>query len=135
MTVRVATNARNAALTAVAARADLGSGAATLKVYTGSQPATADTTASGTLLVTFTMADPCFETAASGAMDFDAAPDLTATAAASGTAGWARLADSDGNTVLDGSVGTSGADFTISSASIVAGQTITFASGSVTFPA
>jgi hypothetical protein len=134
VTIRVAEDSRDDALAAVAARADAGSGAATLKIYTGTQPATANTSPSGTLLATFTMADPCFESPASGVMDFDAAPDLTATAVANGTVGWARLADSDGIAVLDGSVGGVGSDFVVSSLTIGVGLTVTFVSGAVTFP-
>lgn len=134
MTVRVATDSRNAALAAVNVKANAGSGAATLKVYTGAQPANANTAESGTLLATFTMADPCFETESTGVMDFDANPDISATAVATGTPGWARLADSAGNAVLDGTVGTSGTDFIIDTATLVSGQTINFLSGSVTFP-
>jgi hypothetical protein len=117
MTLRVAVAARNAGLDAIFDRADAGSGPGTIEVRTGSQPATADTAESGTLLVTFTLADPAFS------------------AASTGTAGWARCKDSAGNTVFDGSVGTSGTDFIINSTSITSGQTVNLTLGSVTDPA
>jgi len=134
MTIRLSIAARNAALNAVAARVDNGASNGTLKIYTGSQPANADTAASGTLLVTIALADPSFESPATGVMAMDADPDLTGTAVATGTAGWARVADSDSNSVYDGTVGTSGVDFTINTTSIVTGQVITLATSALTFP-
>lgn len=136
MTIRVSSAARNAALDAIVDRVDAGAAAGTIKVYTGTQPANADTALSGqTLLVTLTCADPAFASAASGSVDIDADPDLSASAVATGTAAWARVADSDGNTVFDGSVGTSGTDFIINSTSITSGQTVTLTTGNITFPA
>jgi len=136
MTIRVSTAARNAALDAALNKVDDGAAAGTIKVYTASQPANADTAISSqTLLVTFTCADPTWAAAASGSKAIDADPDLSAAAAATGTAAWARVADSNGNTVYDGSVGTSGTDFIINTTSITSGQTVTLTSGSITFPA
>lgn len=135
MTLRVAVAARNAGLDAIFDRANAGAGPGTIEVRSGSQPATADTAASGTLLVTFTLADPAFAAASAGVKDLDADPDLSAAAAATGTAGWARCKDSDGNTVFDGSVGTSGTDFIINSTSITSGQTVNLTLGSITDPA
>lgn len=135
MTIRVATAARTAALDVIVDLADAGAGAATIKIYTGTQPATANTAASGTLLATLTCADPAFEAAAAGVVALDADPDLTTTAVAAGTAGWARVADSDGNTIFDGSVGTSATDFIINATAITVGQTINLTTGTLTFPA
>jgi len=135
MTLRVSVAARNAGLDAAFNLADAGAGAGTIKVYSGSQPATADTTETGTLLATFTLADPAFEVAASGVKDLDANPDLSTTAVATGTAGWARCEDSTGANVFDGSVGTSGTDFIINSTSITSGQTVNLTLGSITDPA
>lgn len=135
MTLRVAVAGRNAGLDARYDRANAGAGPGTIKVYTGSQPATADTAESGTLLATFTLADPAFAAAASGVKDLDADPDLSTTAVATGTAGWARCEDSDGNNVFDGSVGTSGTDFIINTTSVTSGQTVTLTVGTITAPA
>jgi hypothetical protein len=135
MTVRVAVAARNAGLDAAFDRANAGAAAGTIKVYTGSQVATADTAETGTLLVTFTLADPAFSAAASGVKDLDADPDLTAVAAATGTAGWARCEDSDGVNVFDGAVGTAATDFIINSTSITSGQTVNLTLGAITDPA
>lgn len=134
MTVRFAVASRNAGLNASLDLADAGVGPATIKVYSGAQPATADTAASGSLLVTFTCADPAWGAASAGVKTLAGTP-LSAAAAAPGTAGWARMADSNGVTIFDGSVGTSAADFIINSTSITAGQTVNLTSGTITDPA
>ncbi len=136
MTVRIALSTRNAILDAVAAQIDAGSGAGTIAIYTGAQPANADAAATGTLLVTFTLADPAFAAATGSTLTLDADPDLVAAAVATGTAGWARVRDSDNNTVFDGSVGTSGSgqDFTLTTTSIVSGQNVTLSAGALSFP-
>ena len=135
MTLRVAVLARNAGLNAIFNLADAGAGPGVIEYRTGSQPATADTAATGTVLVTFTLADPAFFVAAAGVKDLDADPDIAATAAATGTVGWARCKDSVGVTVFDGSVGTAATDFIINSTSITSGQTVNLTLGSITDPA
>lgn len=135
MTMRIKESLRNLRLAVLSTAADAGSGPATIEVRTGAQPATADTAASGTLLVTFTCEDPAFASPSAGVMDLDAAPDLTAVAVASGTAGWARMLDSNGVTVFDGAVAATGSpEFLITSTSISNGQTVTLTVGSITDP-
>lgn len=134
MTIRFPSPVRNAILQAVATAADAGSGPAVLRLYTGSQPTSADNAATGTLLVTFTLAEPTFDAPSAGVLALDADPDISAVAVASGTAGWARILDATGATVLDGTVGTSG-DFVINSTAIVAGQSVILASASFAYPA
>lgn len=136
MTIRFSTTARNAGLDAKLGLINAGAAAGKIRVYTASQPANADTAISSqTLLVEFTCADPAFAAAASGVAAIDADPDLSATAAATGTAAWARVLDSDNNVVFDGSVGTSGTDFIINTTSITSGQTVTLTTGTLTDPA
>jgi hypothetical protein len=135
MTIRFPVAGRNAALNAYLDRADAGSGPAVIEVRSGAQPETADTAEPGTLLVTFTCADPAWSAASGGVKDLDADPDLVANAVAAGTAGWARMKDSDGTTVVDGSVGTSGTDFIINSTAITNGQEMKLTLGSITDPA
>lgn len=132
MTIKIAVAPRNAMVNALTAAVDAGPAAGTVKVYTGVQPANADAAATGTLLLTFTCADPSFAAAASGSASMNTSPVLSATAVASGTAGWARVADSTGATVFDGAVGTSGTDFTISSTAVTSGATVTLSAGSLT---
>jgi hypothetical protein len=116
-------------------RVDAGAAAGTIKVYSGAPPADADTAPSGTLLATFTLTDPAFDAASAGSVAIDADPDLTTTAVAAGTAGYARVADSDGVTVFDGIVGTTGTDFIITSTTIASGQTLTLTVGTIALPA
>lgn len=135
MAIRIAAATRGTMMDAVEAALDGGSGAATLEIRTGSQPADADTAASGTLLVTLTLNDPA-GTQSGGVVTIDVSPAISASAVATGTAGWGRLKDSTGATVLDGSVGTSGADFIIDSTSITSGQTVALvATSTLTMPA
>lgn len=135
MTVRIAVAVRNAMIDTWVDSLDGGAGAATIEIRSGTQPADADTTATGTLLATLTCADPAFDAASGGSAAIDADPDLSATASNTGTASWARVKDSDGDTIFDGSVGTSGTDFIITSTSITSGQTVTLTSGTVSIPA
>lgn len=135
MTYRLHSDVRDDMLAVIAAAADAGAGAATVEIRTGAIPANGNAAVTGTLLVSFTMADPCFEAPSGGSMAYDADPDINAVATATGTAGYAVLKDSTGAVVGYGTVGTSGADFNITSTSITSGQTVTFVSGSITMPA
>lgn len=135
MAIRIVSAVRSSMMNVIESALDAGVGAATLEVYTGSQPANADTAASGTLLVTLTLNDPA-GTQSGGVITIDVDPAISATAVATGTAGWARMKDSAGVTVLDGSVGTSSADFIIDSTSITSGQTVALvATSTLTLPA
>lgn len=99
----------NAQASALAALCNSG----TIKVYDGSQPATADTALGAQVLgVTLTFGATAFGAPASGL--------LTSNAITSGTAGnaitptWARIFQSNGTTVvMDISVGASGANMTL----------------------
>lgn len=133
--MRLSTATRNAVANQITALTDAGAGPGTLKVYSGTQPATGNDAITGTLLVTFTLTDPALAAAAAGVADFDFDPDLSATAAATGTATHFRVADSDGNTVFDGDASTSGATLNLSSTAITSGGTVTLSTGAVTAPA
>jgi hypothetical protein len=85
----------------------------TIKIYDGTQPATADTaTSSNTLGVTLTFGATAFGAAVSGLITANA---ITAgVAVATITPTWARILKSDGTTVvMDVSAGASGANLTI----------------------
>lgn len=135
MATRIPTAARNAACDAVVDLADAGAGAATIEVRTGSQPASANDAATGTLLATFTCADPAFGDSAVGVATLDTTPVLAAAGVAAGTAGWFRMKDSTGATVMDGSVGTSGAELNLNTTTISVGVGVEITSGTVTMPA
>jgi hypothetical protein len=135
MAVRIATSARNAAADALVDLIDAGPAAGYVEIRTGSQPATANTAASGTLLVTATLGDPAFGAAASGVATANAIGSATGVAA--GTAGWFRTYDSTGAAVHDGSVTATGGggDMTINTTTISVGLTVNITAYTVTMPA
>lgn len=134
MAIRLATAVASSMANVVTAAVDAGAAAGTLTVYTGGKPATVETAATGTLLATFTLTDPAAAAAVATVATFNFDPDLSATVAASGTAGWFRIADSNGVGVLDGTVGTAGADLTFSTVAWVSGGTVALTTGTVTQP-
>lgn len=136
MATRLAPAARNAACDGVVDLLDGGPGAGTIKIYTGTQPAAASDAATGSLLATVTLADPAFGAAASGVATMAGTP-LSGTGVAAGTAGWARLADSTGATVMDGSVTATGGggQIELATTTISVGVTVSITSGTVTMPA
>lgn len=135
MPIRLPTATRNAACDAATARFDAGSGAATIEVRAGSQPASANDVASGLLLCTFSLVDPAFGAASGGSAAVASTPRTT-TGAATGTAGWCRALDSTGATVLDGSVSVTGGggDFQLNTVTIGSGSAVELTSGAVTMP-
>lgn len=129
MTIHFSDTAVIASVNAV--KALLNSGV--LKIYTGTQPADANTSiTTQTLLATLTFGSTAFgSAAASGSagskiVEADANSITSDTSAdATGTATWFRALESNGTTViLDGSVGTSGADLNLATVSIIAGGTV-----------
>lgn len=136
MATRISNAARTAMADSVVDLLDGGSGAGTVQIRTGAQPATVGTTATGTLLGTLTLSDPAFGAAVSGVATAGAVTDDTA-ADATGTAGWFRALDSNGIAVLDGSISASGGggDMILDSTSIVTGGVIKITSWTVTAPA
>jgi hypothetical protein len=131
---RLAAATRNAACDAIVDLVDGGASAGIIEVRTGSAPASADDAASGTLLLTFTLADPAFGAASSGAAAGASLP-RTAVAVAAGTAGWARLLDSSNGKIMDLSVGTSNSDIELSTVTITLGRTVTLDAMTITMPA
>jgi len=133
--LRITATARNAMLDALNARINLGAGAGTLKLYSGTQPATGDTALSGnTLLATLTFADPAAPAAAAGTLTFSTITEDSAADAAA-TATFARILDSDGNAVFDGDVGTSGALVNLNTTTIATGGPVRITSFTITIPA
>jgi hypothetical protein len=104
---------------------------ATLSIYTGTQPATANDTATGTKLVDVTI--NAFNAASTGTATLDTSSPNVGTAVATGTAGWGRITHTSG--VIDGTVGTSGTDFTINSTSITSGSAVTLTAMTIVQPA
>lgn len=137
MAARLSTAARNAACNGAVDLVDAGPSPGTIDVRTGAQPASADDPATGTLLATFTLADPGFGDATVGVSTLDTSPALSATGVAAGAAGWFRMKDSTGASVLDGSVTATGGggELELSSTAVTVGLTVQVTSGTVTMPA
>lgn len=109
-------NARADAITTFAGNSGV------LRIYSGTQPATGGTAT--TVLAELTMNATSFLAASGGVLTANAITQ-DSSANATGTASWFRLLKSDGTTiVLDGTVGTSGADLNLVTVSIVATQPV-----------
>lgn len=108
--------------------------AGTLKLYTGSQPASADDAPSGTLLVTITLPNPAFAAASGGAKAKSGT--WSGTGASAGSAGWCRFENSATGKKLDGSVTATGGggEIELDNVSIAVGQTVTISTGTGTQP-
>ena len=130
MALAYATTLRNAQLDAIDDAVNAGSGAGTIKLYTGTRPATGGALSGNTLLGTLTFSSTAFGAASSGTIT--AASITSGTAAATGTATWFRVEDSDANFVADGDVGTSGSDLNLSTVSISSGATLEITSFVIT---
>lgn len=113
----------------VALATNIGSGA-TIEIRSGTKPATPETTASGTLLATVTISGSF--TSTNGVLT--AADPASANPVASGTAGHFRLKQSGGTAVLDGTVGTSGADLNLGSTTITTGVPVDLGVPTITVP-
>ncbi len=133
--IRAAIATRNAMMDALATRMNLGAGPATLRMYSGTQPVNGDTALSGnTLLATLTFSDPAAPAAASGTLTFspiteDSSADATAVAT------FGRIQDSDGNNVMDGDIGTTGALISLNTTSIVSEGPVRITSFTLSIPA
>jgi len=118
-----------------------------IKIYSGPQPLTADTGATGTLLGTVSVdaggTGLTFDAAVAGVSVKAAVENWKFTGAASGTAGWFRFhavgdvpTDTSSTAArLDGSIATSGADMNLSNISVVIGSPNTVDVFQFTLPA
>jgi hypothetical protein len=115
-----------------------------IKIYTGTQPATADLAPTGTLLVTIKNAGAgvTFGDAAAGVLSKAVAGTWSGVCGNTGTAAWMRLQhDDDLETYnqtdcrLDGSVATSGGQLNFSSTTFTSGATETVTAFAITLPA
>ncbi len=120
------------------------------RLYSGTQPATADSAVIGTLLLTFTVASGAWASGGVNGLDFDVSAGVITKSAletwsgigvSDGTAGWLRFCQGDDaggiSTTLpriDCRVSTSGAEATLSTLSIVTGATVSLDSFSAAFP-
>lgn len=121
MAVGYSTTVRNNRLIQVRDAVDGGTGPGLLRIYDGTRPATGG--APTTLLAELTMTDPCAGAPSAGTLTLSAITQ-DSSANATGTATWFRVVDSAAVFVMDGSVGTSGANLNLTTTSIVAGQPV-----------
>lgn len=130
MTISIRTATRNAGLDTISSA--IGN-AGLLRIYDGTPPASANAALSGnTLLAELTCGTP-FAAAASGGVLTANAITQDSSANATGTASFFRVYDSGGtNCMLQGTVGTSGADLNLNTVSIVSGGPVAVTSFAIT---
>lgn len=130
MALGINVTTRNAMLDAITSRAG---SSALLRIYDGTRPSTGGTAT--TLLAQLTCNATFAPGASSGVLTLNSIASATS-AAATGTATWFRIVQSNGTThVLDGSVSTVAAgtgDLQLDSTSIVLGGTVAISSATVT---
>lgn len=123
--LNLSNTAANAEANALAALANNGY----IRIYDGTQPATADTAISTqVLLAELRFSATAFPSAVGGVLTANAITADTS-ANATGTAAWFRVLQSDGTTVLwDGTVGTTGCDMNLNSVGISIGANVSITS-------
>ena len=103
---------------------------AIFSLYTGTQPANANTAITSQVLLVSMIIAGGFGTDTNGTLTLGAV--TAGIAANTGTAAWFRIYKSDNSTVvMDGSVGLTGADLNLNSVSITALQTVGITSGTI----
>ena len=130
MAIKYDTTTRNDMLDELTARVGT---SGRLRVYNGTRPANPGTAiTSQTMLVELICNATAFAPAASGGV-LTANAISNGTAAATGTASWFRLFQSNGTTaIVDGDVGTSGSDLNLNNTSIATSQTVSVTSFAIT---
>ncbi len=125
MTIGMKESLRNARADLITAERDAGAAGGFLRGYDGARPATGG--AATTLLFELQFSATSAPNAVAGVVTANAITgDLSANA--TGTATWFREVDSDGNFVLDGDVGISGADLNLNDVNIVSGLPVNITS-------
>lgn len=148
MTIKLSTGLRNKMLDGGVSGGVKGALAlGKINIYSGPQPLTADTAATGTLLGTVTVDGGAtgltFDSAVSGSISKAAAENWKFLGAAAGTAGWGRFYPAGGNPAnvsatearLDFSIATSGGDVNLNNVSIAVGAPNTIDVFVLTLPA
>jgi len=112
---------------------DAGAGAGYIEIRTGTQPASPQVAATGNLLATLTFNDPAFGSASVGvatgnSITSDTDVDDT------GTAGWARVYDSNNTAIMDMDIGQGSGTLSFDNVSFIAGGTAAISSFTVTMP-
>ena len=129
MAIQLSTTVRNARLDAIETAVGT---SAVLKIFQGSIPANCAAADAGTVLATFSLPSD-WAAAASGGSKAKSGTWQDASADATGTAQYFRLYASDGVTChMQGSVGQGTGDLSLDNTSLVAGQTVTINSFTIT---
>ena len=101
-----------------------------IRLYDGTQPTNANTAISTQTLIVSLVVSGSFGTDSNGSITLGSVTN--GTAVASSTATFFRIVKSDGTTVvMDGSVGTSGADMNLNSTVISSGQLVAITAGTI----
>lgn len=137
-TIKFRDIAKTAILNAIKTDIDSGGAAGKLRIYTGTYPATPETAATGTLLAELTLSYPMGSITGSGAtlaLTFSAITQ-DSSADASGVAGYARVVKSDGSSIFDCDVSTTGGGGTLqlNTTNIVAGGPVLVTSFVISVP-
>ncbi|MFE0101175.1 hypothetical protein [Streptomyces sp. NPDC059009] len=136
MAVQLATAVQNTMCNAAVDYLDSGGSNGTIKIYSGTQPANANSSITGTLLATFTLDLPAFSSATAGVATLSAVP-ISTTGAAAGTATHFRAATSAGGTAFDGSVTVTGGggQLELNTVTVSVGVSLQITAGTFTQPA
>ena len=109
---------------------------ALLNMYAGVQPADTSAATTGANVIVATPAFPATNAFASATLGVITANPITSdSSAAGGSANWFALCKSTGLRVVDGSIGTSGADLNLNSQAITTGAAVAITSFTITLPA
>jgi len=105
-----------------------------LRIYTGTQPASGDDAASGTLIVEITLPNPAFGAASNGVASKAGTWQANASGAGTNVAGWARMLNSalDKNIDYSVTITGSGGDMELQNTSIANGQQVTVTTATLT---
>lgn len=101
----------------------------TFCLYTGTQPANADTAITTQVLLVALPISGVFGTDSDGTLTLSTVTPTNA--AATGTTTFFRVFKSDNSVVMDGSVGTSSADLILNTVDITAGQLVDITAGTI----
>jgi hypothetical protein len=137
LATRISNAAAIAACNAITALLNTG-GAGKVRIYDGTQATDPDTAVGAQVkLAELTLSATAFPTAVDNTGKATATANaITAdsSADATGTASWFRAINGAGTAVIDGSVGTSGADMNLNNVSITLGANVSISSWTFTIP-
>lgn len=135
MAIQFSSALRSARLDALETHITGTTGTTKFRIYTGSMPANAAATATGTLLVDMTLAADFMDNASAGAKGITGA--WSGVASAGGTAGYFRIVTDNGGSItthLQGVISATGGggDLVLTSTSVSNGQTVSITSFTIT---